>query len=267
MDLMRARVTLRERNLLDVFDLAIRFCIVHAGAYAKISVFVLVPSFAVSLAAAQLGGWWMGWTVAVVVSAFATTPYVALASRLVFADAVGTREALGIALRAVPALLLIRFLQLLALAASMFLAFMPWLWLGTILLFVAEVVVLEQSSIGATFGRAQRIASAHFGSVAGTMLAMLIVPVAAAMIADMAGREVLQTVLEIRPPPSIFREGGSWLALAGFWIVVPIMTTARFFAYLDVRTRTEGWDIQTRFAAIAARASEDSEEGRARRAA
>jgi hypothetical protein len=263
MDLMRARVTLRERNLLDVFDLAIRFCIVHAGAYAKLSVFVLVPSFAVSMAAAQLGGWWMGWTVAVVVAAFATTPFVALASRLVFADAVGTREALGIAMRAVPALLIIRFLQLLALAASSLMVFLPWLWLGTILLFVAEVVVLEQASIGASFGRAQRIASAHFGSVAGTMLAMLLVPVSAAMLADVAGREVLQTVLEIRPPPSLFHEGGNWLALAGFWIVVPLMTTARFFAYLDVRTRTEGWDIQTRFAAIAARASEDAEERRA----
>ena len=267
MDLMRARVTLRERNLLDVFDLALRFCIVHAGAYAKVSAVVLVPSFAVSLAAAQLGGWWMGWIVTVVVAAFATTPYVALASRLVFADAVGTREALGIALRAVPALLVIRFLQLLALAASSLMVFMPWLWLGTILLFVAEVVVLEQAAIGATFGRAQRIASAHFGSVAGTMLAMLAVPVAAAMVADLAGREVMKTVLEIHPPPSMFHEGGSWLALLGFWMVVPLMTTARFFAYLDVRTRTEGWDIQTRFAAIAARAGEDSEEGRARRAA
>jgi hypothetical protein len=263
MDLMRARVTLRERPLLDVFDLAMRFCVVHARAYAKVSAAVLVPAFAVSWGAARLGGWWLGWTVSVVVAAFATAPFVALASRLVFADSVGTREALGIALRAVPALLGIRLLQLLALAASSLLVFLPWLWLGTILLFVAEVVVLEQASIGATFGRAQRIASAHFGSVAGTMLVLLVVPVAAAMLADVAGREVLQTVLEIRPPPSLFKEGGNWLALAGFWITVPLLTTARFFTYLDVRTRTEGWDIQTRFAAIAARAGEESPERRA----
>ena len=35
MDLMRARVALRERPLLDVLDLAVRFCAAHAGAYAK----------------------------------------------------------------------------------------------------------------------------------------------------------------------------------------------------------------------------------------
>jgi hypothetical protein len=258
-DLMRARVTLRERPLLDVFDLAMRFCVVHAGAYARLSAVVLIPSFAVSWAAAHYGGWWLGWSASVALAAFATTPFVALASRLVFADSVGTREALGISLRAIPALLGIRLLQLLALAASSLMVFLPWLWLGTILLFVSEVVVLEQGSVGSTFGRAQRIASAHFSPVLGTMLLMLLAPVAAAMLADVAGREVLQTVLEIRPPPSLFREGGNWLALGGFWITVPLLTTARFFAYLDVRTRTEGWDIQTRFAGIAARAREDQQ--------
>ena len=32
--------------------------------------------------------------------------------------------------------------------------------------------------------------------------------------------------------------------------------TTRFFVYLDVRTRAEGWDIQTRFAALARRDAE-----------
>ena len=31
------------------------------------------------------------------------------------------------------------------------------------------------------------------------------------------------------------------------------LATARFFLYLNVRTRTEGWDIQTRFAQLAMR--------------
>ena len=77
--------------------------------------------------------------------------------------------------------------------------------------------------------------------------------VATALLADVAGREVLDSVLEVKPPPSMFEEGGSVLALLGFWSVLPIRATARFFVYLDVRTRSEGWDIQTRFAALAAR--------------
>lgn len=263
MDLMRSRVTLRERPLLDVFDLAVRFCVVHARAYAKLSVVVLLPSFLVSWGAARLGGWWLGWASCLVIAALATAPYTALASRLVFADSVRTREVLGIALRAVPTLIGMRFLQLLALAASSLLLFLPWLWLGAILLFVVEVIVLEQASVPATFGRAQRIASTHLGPATGTLLVMLFVPVCAAMLADLAGREVLQTVLEIHPPPSLFRQGGNWLALAGFWLVLPLLTTARFFAYLDVRTRTEGWDIQTRFAGIAARDEAEPLERRA----
>ena len=80
------------------------------------------------------------------------------------------------------------------------------------------------------------------------------------MLADVAGREILKSVLEMKPPPSMFREGGSWLALLGWWATLPLLQTARFFVYLDVRTRTEGWDIQTRFAAIAARAEAEQKE-------
>jgi hypothetical protein len=107
--------------------------------------------------------------------------------------------------------------------------------------------------VGSTLGRAQRVANAHFADAVLTMLLLSAAPVAAAMLADVAGREILQGLLEFKPPPSIFHAGGSWLALLGWWATIPLLQTARFFVYLDIRTRTEGWDIQTRFAAIAAR--------------
>jgi hypothetical protein len=260
MDLMRARVALRERPLLDVLDLAVRFCAAHARAYAKMALAVIVPAFGASWAAGRLVGWWMGWTVAVVLSAFAGAPFIALASRLVFAESVGTREALRVALRALPGLVAVRLLQLMALAASLFALGLPWFWLGTILLFVVEVAVLEQTGVGAVLGRTQRIAHANFMSAAFTMILGASAPIGAAMLADVAGREVLASVLEIKPPPSMFHEGGSWLALLGWWATLPLLETARFFVYLDIRTRTEGWDIQTRFAAISAREEEQEQE-------
>jgi hypothetical protein len=260
MDLMRARVALRERPLLDILDLAVRFCTAHAGAYARLSLAVLVPAFAVSFAAGRFGGWWLGWSVTVVLTAFAGAPFVVLASRLVFADAVRTREALGGGLRALPGLIGIRLLQAMALGASLLMAGLPWLWLGTILVFVVEVHVLEQGGAGGALGRSQRIANAHFSHAVLAMLLLAIAPPCAAMLADVAGREVLTSVLEIKPPPSMFREGGSWLALAGWWATLPLLQTARFFVYLDIRTRTEGWDIQTRFAAIAARAEAEQKQ-------
>ena len=64
MDLMRARVALRERALLDVLDLAVRFCGAHARAYGKLVFAVLVPAWFASWLLARWGGWLLGWTAA-----------------------------------------------------------------------------------------------------------------------------------------------------------------------------------------------------------
>jgi hypothetical protein len=83
----------------------------------------------------------------------------------------------------------------------------------------------------------------------------------AVAMSDWAGRELLDEGLQIHPPVSLWTAGGNWLALAGWWMAVPLVATLRFFAYIDCRTRGEGWDIQTRFAALAARARRLAEEG------
>jgi hypothetical protein len=255
-NVIRSRVALRERALLDVLDLALRFCASHWRAYATLGLLVVAPAFATSCVVAWAGGWWVGWAVTVAMTAFAGAPFVALASRLVFADHVSVLEATRVALRMLPRLAAARAVQAVWLGLSAFLFGLPWLWMGTILLFVVEVLLLEQQTgVGVALGRAQRIARARLGPAIATMLLLAAVPVAAAMVADVAGREVLGSLLEIAPPRSVFREGGSLLAIAGWWSTVPLTSTARFFVYLDIRTRTEGWDIQTRFAAIAARAT------------
>ena len=68
-DLMRARVALRERPLLDVLDLAIRFCTSHAGAYARLSLAVVLPAFALTCAAGVLVGPWLAWIATVLLTA------------------------------------------------------------------------------------------------------------------------------------------------------------------------------------------------------
>jgi len=253
MDLMRARVALRERPLLDVFDLAIRFCVAHARAYARVSCAVVVPAFALSWTVARTAGWGLAWATVVLTTSFAGAPFVALASRLVFADEVRAIDALGLALRSLPRLAGARLLALLAFLASLLLAGLPWLWAGTAMLFLAEVIVLENARVGASLARAQRVANAHFGTALLAMVLLGLAPLAGAMLADLGGRELLQDVLEIKAPASMFASGGSVLALLGWWLTVPLAATARFFVYLDIRTRAEGWDIQTRFAAIASR--------------
>jgi hypothetical protein len=263
-DLMRARVALRERPLLDVVDLSMRFTAAHAAPFAKMSLVVLVPGFIASWAAGELWGWWAAWIAAVVLGSFATAPFVALASKLVFADEVRVRDALKAATAALPRLAGIRFLELLALALSLSCSSgLAWIYVGSVLLFVVEVAILEGAGVGGAITRSQRIANGNFGGTAGAMFILLFAPIAAAMLADVAGREVLGTVLEIKPPPSMFAVGGSWLAMLGWWAMLPLLCVLRFFVYLDIRTRTEGWDIQTRFAEIAARLESTVQQRRA----
>lgn len=250
----RARVALRERRLVDVVDLTVRFCAAHAGAYAKVSLVVVVPGFALSLAAAAARGWALGWTVAVLLGALADAPFVALASRLVFADSVRVREALRLGGRALPGIVGARIAQLAALLACALLAGLPWLWVGPHLYFVVEVLVLEGSALRGALARARRIGRSRFGEALSAMVLLSLVRLAFTAFADLAGREVLTGLLEVKAPPPVLAAGGSWLALAGWWCAVPVVASARFLVYLDVRTRSEGWDIQTRFAAIAAAA-------------
>ncbi|HEX8796660.1 MAG TPA: hypothetical protein VF765_37170 [Polyangiaceae bacterium] len=252
---MRARIALRERPLLDIVDLALRFSAAHAAPFAKLSLVVLLPGFLASWAAGDLWGWWAAWIAAVVLGSFATAPFVALASKLVFADEVRVRDAIRSSMSALQRLAGIRFIELLALGLSVSCSSgLAWIYVGSVLLFTTEVAVLEGGAVGGTVTRSQRIANGNFGGASGAMFLLLVAPVAAAMLADAAGREVLGTVLEIKPPPSMFSVGGSWLAMLGWWALLPLLSVLRFFVYLDIRTRTEGWDIQTRFAEIAARA-------------
>src|SRR5258706_8495813 len=114
MDILHARVALRERSLLDVVDLAVRFVVKHAKIYGKVSAIVLLPNFLFTWAAAAYAGWGWGWTVAFLLGAFAQTPFTVLASRLVFEAPVQVRvrDILGSSIRALPRLFLARFLQL-----------------------------------------------------------------------------------------------------------------------------------------------------------
>jgi len=266
MDLREARVTLRERSLLDVLDLALLFVSAHKGVYARTMLAVLAPSFALTAMIAYSTDWLVAWISSLVLAIGAQAPFGALASRLVFADDVRARDALKLALRALPRIAAARVAQLLALAAAAGFLVVPALYFGAVTLFVGEIALLEGSGVGRSFSRAQRIASAQLGTALVGALVFAAMPWAAALLADVAGRVVVHDLLEIAAPDPMWRHGGSLLALAGFWLAVPFVASARFLLYIGFRTKSEGWDIQTRFAVIAARAEAEPAWGEPRRA-
>jgi hypothetical protein len=256
LDVLRARVAFRDRAFLDVMDLALRFVAANARLYAKLAFVALVPGALVTIGVARLWGWSAGWIVAVLLSFIVQLPFTVLASRLVFQKHVSARVVLAAAVREVARVTAMRlaWLVVIALGSTMVL---PGLWLGAIFLYVDEIMVLERSPIVAAFGRSQRLATSSMGESFAATAMVLGVPLVAVLMADIGGRALLGELLQLRAPQPVWVEGASVLGLLGWFGVIPYVTTARLFAYLNIRTRAEGWDIQTRFAAIAARAEQD----------
>ena len=72
MDLSRSRVVLRQRSVLDVLDLALRFVVAHAGAYARVTLVAVVPAALVSWAVARTADWFWGWVATILLALYVT---------------------------------------------------------------------------------------------------------------------------------------------------------------------------------------------------
>jgi hypothetical protein len=255
-DLSRARVVLRQRSTLDVLDLTLRFVVANAGAYAKMTAIAIVPAGLISWWLAATWGWAWGWTNTVLLALLMEAPFTVLASRLVFESDVRLTDVLLTSLRALPRLFVLRLVQIFVVGVGVMLFIVPGLWLAIVLMFVVEAAILERASITAAISRSRRLATHRSGEAISVGALLLLLHAGATYLGDDVGRFAIGSLFQFREPEPLWTAGGSPLALLGFWLFLPYAATARFFAYLDLRTRSEGWDIQTQFAAIALRAEE-----------
>lgn len=250
MDLRDARVVLRERRLLDVLDLALRFVVAHAGPYAGLSAIVLVPCGVLSLVIAVHSGWALGWLVAILLASLAEIPFTVLGSRLVFTPEIGLESVLALSLKKIPRVLAVRSLQAFAVLAGLSMMLLPGVWIAVTTVFLTEIVLLEEATVGGAFSRAQRMLNGRFGDALMVSLLISGLHLGAVWLGDRALATIFVDLLQITPPPKLGEPDGGVLGLCAFWLFVPYAATARLFAYLDLRTRTEGWDVQVRFAAL-----------------
>jgi hypothetical protein len=266
MNVLEARVVLRDRSLLDVVDLAVRFLVRHAKKYAALSAIVLPPVFLVTWVVAEKAGWGWGWAVAVALGPFAAAPFTALASRLLFEQGVRLRDVFRAAGSVLLPLIGLRILEGLALSVGFIFFILPALWFWALFFFANEVTVLERARVGAGLVRLNRLLLGQSGEVISALLFLTGLHIIAVFLGDAVGRGILTDLFEVSAPESILQAKGTALGLAAFWLFVPVGATCRFLIYINGRTRTEGWDVQTRFAAIAARAETDAEVQEASRA-
>jgi hypothetical protein len=255
-DLSRARIVLRQRGALDVLDLALRFVVANASVYAKVTAVAVLPAALISCGLAWSVGWGWGWTATLLLALLVEAPFTVLASRLVFESEVRVRDVLVASLRALPRLFVLRLIQLVVVSVGLMLFILPGLWMGVLFLFVVEAAILERATISAAISRSRRLTTGRSGLAITAATLLFLLHAGATFLGDDVGRFVIASLFQFHEPEALWTAGGSPLALMGFWLFIPYGATARFFAYLDLRTRSEGWDIQTQFAAIALRALE-----------
>jgi hypothetical protein len=255
MNLGAVQIALRERGALETMDLTLPFVRrLGSRVYLSLSLYLLLPMFVILnvLHYAASISWLVVWCVAVAFTTVTQGVFTVAAGQLMFSSSVRVKDVLrqyrenfGVYVRA---LLISRFLTALALATIVLAPI-----LAAQYLFIHEVVLLEGMRVR-SLERSRALATQ--GGAPGFVfgLCMLSATLFLIAISDFVGNAIVTEVLELRSLGSLWTEGGSVFALAGFFLSIPLMATARFLAYVDQRTRTDAWDVQVRFLRIRAAA-------------
>ncbi|MCA9714375.1 MAG: hypothetical protein KC468_06780 [Myxococcales bacterium] len=255
MNLASARVVLRPRSQGELLDLAALWCFTaDRRLYGALAAAVLGPSLALCVALRWLGGWgWSEvWALAVALACVTQGVFTVATSMAMFERGVSARAVLRAYLRRLPAYVgaLVITRAILAIAA-LSVVLTPAAWARVA--FVHEAALLEGSAPIDAGQRAWRLGRDRGVAVMLLLGGMALAAAVGVIAAELIGHGIVEFVLQLgRPLGSLFEDGGSLYALIGFHAAIPYLAVARFFGYVDERTRGDGWDIQLRFMALAA---------------
>jgi hypothetical protein len=253
-NLLEARVVLRPRSLSDILDLAAPFCAVNPRVMLPLALVTSALGGALAVLARGLGwAWPVVWLLVATYTSLSKGLFTQAAGELLFRPPAEVSPG-GVAarfLRQLPRYLMARALQALLLLLSA-LAVLPLPVVAARLLFVGEAVLLESGSPMAALSRSRSLVRWRSWPGFALALACVFAPVFLAAAADVAGDAVVNLVFEMgRPLGSLWTSGGSGFAVLGVLLSAPLVASASFLGYVDLRTRKEGWDIQLRFMALA----------------
>jgi len=248
-NLLAARVVLRQRSLADSLDLALPLCLANKRPLGVLALVMLVP-IAALLAFLRIGRHWPWaavWAICLAASLLVEGVFTVALGELLFKPPgeARVRTFVGRFLRRLPALVIAILLRAVVMVVTLFIM-AP----GTI--FLPEAMLLEGASFGRAWTRSRALARNRGGVCFGIWLTMLLLPVVGAMSMDLLCNTVCGFVLQLgRPTGDLWSDGGSGFAILGALLAVPVIAAVRFLGYVDLRTRKEGWDIQLRFVSLA----------------
>jgi hypothetical protein len=248
-NLLAARVVLRQRSLADSLDLALPFCLANKRPLGVLALVILGPIAVLLgyLRIARHGSWGGIWFWCVVASLLVEGAFTVALGELLFKPPaeVRVRTFLSRFLRRLPAVLFAAVARVVMLTLTL-------LIMAPTTIFVPEAQLLEGATFGKALARSRALARNRVGFCLGVWLAAVFLPALGAASMDLLCNSVTHFVLQIgHPTGELFSDGGSGFAVAGALLAVPLVAAVRFLGYVDLRTRKEGWDIQLRFVALA----------------
>jgi hypothetical protein len=258
-NLDQCRIVLRPRSVSEVLDLGLR---VISGfglrLYTWLSVLFLLPCLAGCLTMRYVfeAGWEWVWLAAFASATVFQGVFTIAVGRFLFAEDLTVREVVKHFGRRFFSYFGALFVSRLLLGLGALLGFFvfPLFWAWTKVAFVHEASLLEQASPGEAVKRASRFVASRSSSTFLLTLWFLLAHTAFALVFEAIGNfGIVNFLLQLGEPFGTLADGGSPFALLGFFLSVPYVATARFLAYVDTRTRMDGWDIQLKFMAISAR--------------
>jgi len=249
MNLLAARVVLRQRSMSDSLDLALPFCLANKRPLGVLALVILGP-IAVLLGYLRIARHWPWlplWLLCAGASLIVQGAFTIAMGELLFKPPAETRVRtfVGRFLRRLPALVFATVARLLVVTFTI-------LILAPTRIFVPEAILLEGASFGKAMGRSGALARNRGGFCLGVWLAAVFLPAVGAISLDLLGNALTHYVFQLGyPTGELFENGGSGFAVLGALLAVPLVAAVRFLGYIDLRTRKEGWDIQLRFVALA----------------
>lgn len=256
MNLADTRVVIRARAVPEIFDLSLHF-VVELGSRLLLGLWLCLCLPGLLLCVwlhLRETPWFWVWLAALAWFGLVQGFFTKASSRLLFADDLRLGDVFTKWLRTLGAQLSVSFVYALSVTVSTLL--LPLLPVALVrILYLPEIMLLEGFGVFAAFERAGRFTAGRFVAAFEVLCLLCGMLLWFVFLGEVLGRAVFVQLLSFpAPTDELLEDGGSVFALAGFFVSLPFVCATRFLAYVDGRTRREAWDVQVRFARIAARA-------------
>lgn len=259
MKLEELQVEIKARTAGEILSLAARMVQTRPGPLLTAWAFY-------SVCTAVLGGlglWWLklhpAWVLTGVplCAPVFSLPLITTVGHLVFSPKVSFSTVAGITLRRMFSFLLLFVVNRLLTIAGLFALVVPGLYAWRSSWFLGPIVLLEGSTLGASFRRGRRFAVGYHGRVIGQALNAALnvgyLTLAFGSLVHFMTVEVFGLSFSALAQLPLHDGYYPFMVLVGFAIAAPFVTIAWFFVYLDVRIRKEGWDLEIAFRSRAAK--------------